>query len=127
MGTLNDEVRRILESVKGAADYCYVDFDSISATNTFGDNALHCLCVRGDFESVKILVENGIDINQEGEFGYSPLDEAEHRGYTEIADYLKNNGARNGNIDLDNLDQDAWNKHMSNLDEHIKVLKRSRT
>ena len=66
-GGLNEEVRRILNEVKRAPDFSYVEFDSINATNAFGDNALHCLCVCGDLESVKVLVENGININQPGE------------------------------------------------------------
>ena len=30
--------------------------------------------------------------------------------------YLNEKGAKNGNIDMDNLDREAWDKHMSKLD-----------
>ena len=127
MASLNEEVRRILNEVKRAPDFCYVEFDSINATNAFGDNALHCLCVSGDLESVKVLVENGININQPGENGYSPLDEAESFEHEEIVAYLNEKGAKNGNIDMDNLDREAWDKHMSKLNESIESLRRRLT
>ena len=70
---MNKQVMELLRRVQSTADFGYVTFDSINATNALGDNALHCVCVWGDLEAVKQLVENGIDINQRGEHGFTPL------------------------------------------------------
>lgn len=40
---MNKQVAELLERVGYTADFSYVTFDSINATNAFGDNALHCV------------------------------------------------------------------------------------
>jgi hypothetical protein len=89
---MNKSVIELLGQVKSTADFGYVTFDSINATNELGDNALHCVCVWGDMDAAKLLVENGIDVNQEGEFGFTPLRIAVDFGYLEIAEYLRISG-----------------------------------
>ncbi|HXE41741.1 MAG TPA: ankyrin repeat domain-containing protein [Candidatus Baltobacteraceae bacterium] len=90
---MKPEVKAILDKVKQTADFGYVAFESISDTNTFGCNALHCVIVRGDYESAKVLIENGININQKGEDGYTPLHQACSFGQKEIVKLLLENGA----------------------------------
>jgi len=90
---MNPEVIAILEKVKSTADYGYVDFDDINATNVFGDNALHCVIVWGDYEAAKTLIANGINLNQRGEYGYTPLHTAYEFDQPEIAQLLLAHGA----------------------------------
>ncbi len=53
---------------------------------------------KGDLEKVKLLISNGVDINQQHEFGITALMEAEHNGHLEIVKLLVNNKA---NLDLE--------------------------
>jgi len=90
---MKPEVRSILDRVKDTADYGYVDFTNINATNAVGDNALHCVIVWGDLEAAQILIENGIDIQKHGEHGYTPLHTACQFGRKEIVELLLRHGA----------------------------------
>ena len=49
----------------------------------------------GDIESTKLLVAAGADVNVKNDSGSTALSTAIERGYTEIADYLKQHGAVN--------------------------------
>lgn len=90
---MTSEVKAILERVNDTADYGYVDFTDINATNVFGDNALHCVIVWGDYEAAKTLIANGININQRGELGYTPLHTAYEFERSDIVALLLENGA----------------------------------
>ena len=90
---MKPEVQAILNRVKDTADFGYVDFNDINATNALGDNALHCVIVWGDYEAARILIENGIDIQKHGEHGYTPLHEACAFGRKDIAELLLQHGA----------------------------------
>ena len=90
---MHPEVTAILKRVKQTADFGYVDFSDINATNALGDNALHCVIIWGDCEAAKVLVAHGINVNQKGEEGYSPLHLACEYGHKDIARLLLENGA----------------------------------
>ena len=90
---MNPEVKTILERVNQTADFGYVDFSNINATNELGDNALHCVIIWGDYQAAKILVAHGINVNQQGEDGFTPLHAACSYGHKEIARLLLENGA----------------------------------
>ena len=90
---MKPEVQAILNRMKDAADFGYVDFNDINATNALGDNALHCVIVWGDYEAARVLIENGIDIQKHGEHGYTPLHQACAFGHKNIVELLLQNGA----------------------------------
>lgn len=122
---MNERVVELLDRVKSTADFGYVVFDSINTTNALGDNALHCVCVWGDLESAKLLVENGIDVNQQGEFGFTPLRVAADFGHLAIAEYLKANGADPSAIDApERFDAERNALHLRGLGEETEALER---
>src|SRR5690242_20100520 len=93
---MDKKVQELLERVKSTADFGYVEFDSINDTNALGDNALHCVCVWDDFDAAALLIENGINVNQIGEEGSTPLDIARDFCKKSIIDLLVANGAISG-------------------------------
>lgn len=120
---MNERVLELLNRVGSAPDFCYVNFDSISATNALGDNALHCVCVWGDLAAVMLLVENGINVNQCGEFGFTPLRVAVDFGHHDIAKYLSANGADPSAIDAPEcFDPERNRLHLQRLGEGIEAL-----
>ena len=120
---MNQDVLKILNLVKSTADFGYVNFDSINATNELGENALHCVCVWGDLPAAKVLVESGINIHQQGEFGFTPLRVAFDFGFPEIAAYLIENGADKSAIDApEAFSQEKHLLHLRRLGEQIQVL-----
>ena len=122
---MNEQVVELLNRVKTTPDFSYVVFDSINATNALGDNALHSVCVWGDLESAKLLVSNGINVNQRGEFGFTPLKIAVDFGFPEIAEYLKANGADSAAIDApEKFDSEKDALHLRRLGEEINTLKK---
>ncbi len=90
---VHPDVQAILERVKQTADFGYVDFSDINATNELGDNALHCVIVWGGYEAARILVAHGINVNQKGEEGYTPLHVACSHGHKDIVRLLLECGA----------------------------------
>ena len=120
---MNEQVLELLRRVQSTADFGYVTFESINSTNAFGDNALHCVCVWGDLVAAKLLVENGINVNQPGEHGFTPLRIAVEFGDTELAEYLLANGADAAAIEAEEtFDPKANALHMQGLGEQITVL-----
>jgi len=120
---MNPEVRQLLEKVQSTADFGYVSFESINDTNALGDNALHCVCVWGDLEAVKLLVENGINLDQRGEHGHTPLRVAADFEFPQIVEYLLSAGANPSALTAPEIfDRDANSKHMHSLGEQIERL-----
>lgn len=58
------------------------------------EDKLFLAIARGDFENVKILINQGANVNEKDNYGNSPLDIARYRGHTKIVELLKQAGAR---------------------------------
>ena len=120
---MNDELRKLLQKVQSTPDYGYVKFDTINDTNELGDNALHCVCYWGDYEAVKTLLENGIEVNQRGEYGFTPLDVAIDEGHKQIAEYLVAHGAiASPSEEPGQYDPEKNRLHIRRLSEEIQKL-----
>ena len=122
---MNEQILELLRRVQSTADFGYVTFDSINVTNALGDNALHCVCVWGDLEAAKLLVENGIDVNQRGELGFTPLKVAVDFGFPRIAEYLIANGADQSAIDEEEtFDPEKHALHLQRLGAQMEALEK---
>jgi ankyrin repeat protein len=73
---ITPEAKILLDKVGNTCDFQFVDFKDINSTDSFGSNALHCVATWGDVDAARILVESGIDINKQGEYGATPLHDA---------------------------------------------------
>lgn len=69
-----------------------------SLPTKFGKKELILAVKKGNLETVKLLISDGVDINQQNELGITALMEAAHNGHLEIVKLLVNNRA---NIDLE--------------------------
>lgn len=65
----------------------------INEITTSGLTALNQCVLDGNFESVKMLVELGADVNKKDRFGWTALHYAASEGYEEICRFLLRNGA----------------------------------
>ena len=121
---MNDRVKAVLDQVRGTADFGYVSFDDVNSTNAFGDNALHCVCVWGDIEAARVLIEAGININQAGEHGFTPLAIAERFRHPDVAELLRSLGAvHGGSLDTPS-DPESRAAHSRGLDQVISGLQK---
>src|SRR5829696_7993023 len=122
---MSEQLLELLRRVQSTADFGYVTFDSINTTNALGDNALHCVCVWGDLEAAKLLVENGIDINQRGERGFTPVKVALDFGFPEIAEYLIANGEDPAATEAaETFDSEKHVLHLQRLGQQIEMLEK---
>ena len=120
---MDRKVRELLDQVESLADFAGINLTDINDTNSFGDNALHCVCVWGDLSAAKLLVESGINIEQEGEGGFTPLKVASDFGHKEIVEYLISKGANKIAMDADfQFDPEADVKHINNLTDSISEI-----
>jgi len=83
----------LLARIKTTPDYSYVDFSDIHATNALGNNALHIAADWGDVDAVRLLIAAGLDVNKQGEHGFTPLHCACAAGSLEVASLLLDAGA----------------------------------
>ena len=67
--------------------------DPITYCTPEGDSCLHLACIRGDFRSVSLLIELGVDVNSRGDLRNTPLHYATAHGHGDIAALLVKNGA----------------------------------
>jgi ankyrin repeat protein len=65
----------------------------INDTNFEGENALHVAVLWNDIQAAKLLIAAGININQPGDLGYTPLHAACSGGKLEMVKLLVKNGA----------------------------------
>ncbi len=121
---MDPRVKAVLDDVMSTADFGYVEFSDINDTNAFGANALHCVCVWGDLEAAKVLVEAGINVNQPGEFGETPYSIAWWRGHRDLANYLVENGADPHGSGKATFHPEQNAQHMAKLSEGIKRLEK---
>lgn len=68
------------------------EFDPLTYESTCGDNCLHIAVWRSDLEAIKLLVKGRVDINAEGDNGYTPLDCALTKNSGDIVSYLIEHG-----------------------------------
>jgi ankyrin repeat protein len=83
----------LFDRIRQSALYESVSFDNVNAVNADGDNALHWAVHSKDLESARLLIDSGIDVNQHGDRGRTPLHEACAAGHAEMVLLLVENGA----------------------------------
>jgi hypothetical protein len=65
-----------------------------NAQDSFGETPLYILVSEGDLNSIKVLLEYGVDVNISDKNGITPLMKAKIIGRTDIAECLRQHGAK---------------------------------
>ncbi len=78
------------------------------AKSSRGDTLLHVAASRGVLNEVRYLLENGAQIDAQGEFLFTPLHCAAIANHKEIYDYLLVNGADKEKLDCYEYAADAY-------------------
>ena len=122
---MDRNLRSLLDQIENVPDFAGIRLKDINDTNAFGDNALHCVCVWGQLEAAKLLFENGINVDQKGEGGFTPLKVADEFGFQDIVNYLISVGADTQALHAEfQFDPEVNAKHMSNLQEEVIKLEK---
>jgi ankyrin repeat protein len=90
---MSGQLQTIFARLRGTADFADTDFSDVNATNSDGDNALHCVARWGDLAAAKALIQAGIDLNKAGDPGYTPLHVACMQGNAEMVRLMIDSGA----------------------------------
>ncbi|MFC7337723.1 ankyrin repeat domain-containing protein [Haloferula chungangensis] len=77
----------------------FKDIDLKVVRSASGDSLLHAAVTRGDIELVKELCENGLNVNAQGDLGYTPLHCAADYKFTLIYKYLVSQGGSQDVLD----------------------------
>ncbi len=124
---MNKALRELLDQVGSVPDFIGIELRDINDTNAFGDNALHCVCVWGDLDAARLLVAGGINIEQQGEGGFTPLKVADEFGHTEMVSYLLAMGANPDALQAKfQFNPEADARHMKSLRIGIEALEKNR-
>lgn len=123
---MNKALRELLDQVESVPDFSGIKLNQVNDTNSFGDNALHCVCVWGDIEAAKLLVENGINIEQQGEGGFTPLKVAQDFAKHELVKYLISIGANKEALNAEfQFDAEKNAQHINKLKEGVDELEKT--
>merc|ERR1719436_2247219 len=72
------------------------EVDTLKATDERGNTLLHIACQNNNRRIVKLLIKNGISVNEQNAKGNTPLHYCSQYGFMQLADYLLAHGADDG-------------------------------
>ena len=67
--------------------------DPLSYRDAGGDNLMIIAAQLGDLETIRLLVDAGMGVSEQGEMGYTALHYAYKRKHAEVVDFLLAHGA----------------------------------
>ena len=67
--------------------------DPLTYIDSGGDNLMHIAAQLGDVNTIKLLVQAGMDLNQKGDMGFTALHYAYDSKHFSTVDFLLKNGA----------------------------------
>jgi len=90
---ISPKLKAFIDKVRALPTFETVDFQDVNSTNSEGENALHVAVLWKETEVVRMLIKEGINIDQPGDLGHTPLHEACSSGNMEIVKILVEAGA----------------------------------
>ena len=117
---MDSELENIIRKMRNATTiFDFFDFEeinSINAVNLEGENLLHAVVQHDDIEAARFLIEKGIDIEQPGDLGRTPLHYACSRGNLEMVKLLVGSDA-----DVHALDEGVPPFTLARYGNHDKI------
>src|SRR4051812_5044436 len=90
---MDSRLTNLFDEIRESALWVSVVFDDVNALNPDGDSALHWAVHRNDLEAARLLIDCGIEINQHGDLGRTPLYAACSWGHVDMVRLLVDHGA----------------------------------
>jgi ankyrin repeat protein len=94
-------LEEVLKRCSDVPTYLFKPVTSLNQRDLHGDTPLHVVCVWGDLEPVKVLIEAGADVNARGDRGQTPLFRAVTGENIEVVRLLLRAGADRRILDDD--------------------------
>ena len=91
--SMRPELVALFNRLKKTETFDRDSFDDVNATNGDDENALHWAAHRNDLEAARLLIEAGINIDQHGDLGRTPLHDAASFGHRDMVLLLIESGA----------------------------------
>lgn len=89
----DEKIRDILKRYNGVPDMIGVKPFGIHARTPYGDSLLHLASIAGDLEAISFLIASGVDVNDPGNSGMTPLHYAVQQDQLHAAELLLKLGA----------------------------------
>ncbi len=102
----------------------FIGFVNINEKNFYFETALHMAVNNNNIEIVKLLLDNGADVNAKDVEENTPLHIASEKGYTKVVNQLLTNKKSKNKININEKDND-WNTplHMAANNNKIGIVK----
>lgn len=89
----DEKIRDILKRYNGVPDMIGVKPFGIHARTPYGDSLLHLASIAGYLEAISFLIASGVDVNDPGNSGMTPLHYAAQQDQLHAAELLLKLGA----------------------------------
>lgn len=86
-------LKELLEDYSSLPEYSEIECSDVNTISLFGDYPIHVAATRGSVEELKLIINEGADINLKGEHGYTALHDAVAQEKIEAILYLLQHGA----------------------------------
>ena len=90
---MNDQLKEIFERYKKVPDFYGAAEINVNSRTPYNDQIIHIVSCNGDVDSLALLLENGANINSQGESGFTPLHYSVEQEKHDLLAYLVKNGA----------------------------------
>lgn len=90
---VNNELSALLAEYSELPEYSEMLLDSVEIKSLFGNKPINIAATRGIISEVEVLLLAGVNVNERGEHGYTPLHDAVEQGHLDVVRLLIKNGA----------------------------------
>jgi ankyrin repeat protein len=92
---MNPDLKKVLAKIRDAQliEFTDVELNGPNVRGLFGETPLHVVAIWGDVESARILLDAGAEVDVNGEYDHTALQEAIGQGHLEMVKLLVSHGA----------------------------------